>query len=414
MKIMLMFLFFLFGVGRNLPGEILHLYGVGLVDCLFICLLIVALISAKTRAGFFQEIKSLKSLHVAVATIIIFALLSLIFNMFIFGAKISDVFEIFRYYFSFIILAYTVFSIKRYGVSIIIGFPVGVILTGIVAIINPMNPDVLGIPQIFNPNVIGNALAVSVLFSSVLILAGYATIGSAIAVLSSCIAFFTFSKGAWLMCTLALVACVLALKLSGNGSQRDKIFINFSKLASVMFLLTLIYVVHENYELISLVVEAKIKATEFGATAAEGGSFSARVGLILSAIKMFLYNPLFGVGISNFESVNRSLEAQLGSYFYDDDNPNSAFFYVLGCMGVVAFIAFSYLYYYFIKRLSSLVTGPKIVRISYATMGTGVIFIGGNVQLEMLTAYYFWVLFGLVISINHILSKTTKNIDYSQ
>ena len=110
---------------------------------------------------------------------------------------------------------------------------------------------------------------------------------------------------------------------------------------------------------------------------------------------MFVSNPLLGVGISNFESVNASLAETLGNSYYDDDNPNSAWFYVLACMGLPAFACFGLLFWWFLR---SVTVAPAIQgqrRAAYVLLVGLAYFIGGNVQVEMLTAYYYWVALGV-------------------
>jgi hypothetical protein len=296
-----------------------------------------------------------------------------------------------------VVMVVTSFCIRKVGVVPILGFIVGVIVSGIVAFLNPMNPDVLGTRQIYNPNVIGNVLAVSVIFSSFVILNGYPVIGCLLAICASVIAFFTFSKGTWLMVIFALISCGLALN---SLEVKNNVLHKYRKLLAYILLGSLLYGAYEFWDTVSLIVVAKIHATEFGATAAEGGSFSARAGLILSAIYMFLSNPLLGVGISNFEYINSLLEADLGDAYYDDDNPNSAWFYVLGGMGLPAFLLFSWIFYWFLGRVSRIAFLKPKARYLYTACVGLVFFIGGNVQLQMLSAYYYWVALGAVAALS--------------
>ena len=196
------------------------------------------------------------------------------------------------------------------------------------------------------------------------------------------------------MSMFGLIACYLALINLGNCNTN--LAQKFGKYFVYLTFVGMPYVVYEFWDVLSLIVEAKIAATDFEASAAEGGSFSARAGLILSAIYMFLANPLLGVGISNFEYVNHLLESDLGDAYYDDDNPNSAWFYVLGCMGLPAFILFTYIFYWFLTRVHRFSFVNSKARHLYVICIGVVYLIGGNVQLEMLTAYYYWIALGVV------------------
>jgi O-Antigen ligase len=382
------------GIGRNLPNEMYYAAGVGLPDLLLIILMCCLFLERFSRVEFKREVLVTQNIIVAVSLLGVFAMVSLAFNAFIYKAETRDIFEIFKYYYQIIVMLAALHCTRTTGSLPAFGFVFGALITGVVALLNPMNPDVLGVPQIFNPNVIGNVLAISIVMCSTIILQGRPVLGVVLAVPAAVIGFFTFSKGTWLMCTLAVLACYLALTaLKGSKVAWS---LRWGQYVSYVILAGLVYGFFQFSEVVSIIIEAKIAATDFEASAAEGGSFSARWGLIIAAIQMFLMNPLVGVGISNYEFVNRMLESQLGDAFYDDDNPNSAWFYVLGCMGLPAFVCFALVFYMCIKFLNGVPIRSSKVRTFYVGLVGLVIFIGGNVQLEMLTAYYYWVLLGIL------------------
>lgn len=405
MKLFIFLVFVLLGIGRNLPFQELYFFGLGIADFLFCILFLFSLLIPKARQGLLHESRVLRIPILATGYIGALAMISLAFNAPIYGVEGKDIFEILKYFYLVTVMVVTSHYTRTTGVVPVVGFVVGVIVSGVVAFLNPMNPDVLGIPQIFNPNVIGNILSVSIVFCSFLILAGYPVGGGLLAICAALIAFFTFSKGTWLMSTLALIACFLALK--SLGSRNTSSALKYGKFLTYLLFASLLYVVFVFWDVVSLIVEAKIVATDFEASAAEGGSFSARVGLILSAIYMFLMNPLLGVGISNFEHVNHLLERDLGNAYYEDDNPNSAWFYVLACMGLPAFILFIWVFYWFLRRLYRLPFVSPKTRFLYTTCIGIIFFIGGNIQLEMLTAYYYWVAIGVVAALREPLGKKT-------
>ncbi len=382
------------GIGRNLPNEMYYAAGVGLPDLLLIILMCCLFLERFSRVEFKREVLVTQNIIVAVSLLGVFAMVSLAFNAFIYKAETRDIFEIFKYYYQIIVMLAALHCTRTTGSLPAFGFVFGALITGVVALLNPMNPDVLGVPQIFNPNVIGNVLAISIVMCSTIILQGRPVLGVVLAVPAAVIGFFTFSKGTWLMCTLAVLACYLALTaLKGSKVAWS---LRWGQYISYVILAGLVYGVFQFSEVVSIIIEAKIAATDFEASAAEGGSFSARWGLIIAAIQMFLMNPLMGVGISNYEFVNRMLESELGDSFYDDDNPNSAWFYVLGCMGLPAFVCFALVFYICIKFLNGVPIYSSKIRTFYVGLVGLVIFIGGNVQLEMLTAYYYWVLLGIL------------------
>jgi O-antigen ligase len=386
--------FALLGVGRNLPHQGLYFFGLGAADLLLLAFVASTCLRGPGRRALWQAALDLRVPIAATAGLGMLASVSMAYNAFGHGLEVRDLFEVLKYYYQLLVMVVACQATRENGAAPAAGFAAGAIVSGVVALLNPMNPDVLGTPQIFNPNVIGNVLSVAVVLASFVMLRGRALAGGLLAVAAALIAFFTFSKGTWLMTALGLVACALAL-----GQARAVMPTLGSRLTRWLaagLLVGLGLVVVGNWELVSLIVEAKIAATEFEASAAEGGSFSARFGLILSAIHMFLSNPLLGVGISNFERANHQLEQELGDAFYDDDNPNNVWFYVLGCMGLPAFVLFALVFVWFVLRLRNSPLERPSARKLFVLCVASVFFVGGNVQLEMLTAYYYWVALGAV------------------
>lgn len=393
MRPVVFLVFVLLGIGRNLPFADLYFFGLGVADALFSILAFSLLLSPNLT----REIRSLQTPIISTTLISILALLSMAVNVPVYGAELKDVFEIFKYMYLVVVMVVTSYWTRRMGPVPALGFVAGAIISGIVAFLNPMNPDILGTLQIYNPNVIGNVLSVAIVFCSFAILSGYPVVGGILAIFSASIAFFTFSKGAWLMSTFGLIACYLAVtSLDEHNAGRT---MRYQRNVVYLLLGGLLVAVYVFWDVISLIVQAKIAATDFESSAVEGGSVSARAGLILSAIYMFMLNPAFGIGISNFEYVNNLLEDELGNAYYEDDNPNSAWFYVLGCMGLPAFIVFSWIFYWFLSRVYRISLLNRKVRALFAISVGIVFFIGGNVQLEMLTAYYYWVALGIVAAL---------------
>lgn len=398
-------LFFFLGIGRNLPSNNLYFFGLGVADLSVLLVAIFNILDEKKRSQLKYEFSLLRTPILLMSLLSFFALLSMSVNSFRYGAQWRDFFEIAKYFYLLFIMVFTSHLSHQYGVLPAAGFSVGIIVSGVVAILNPMNPDVWGAPQMHNPNVIGNVLAVAVFISSLIVLKKSQIVGSIIAVFAATLGFFTFSKGTWLMVVFGLVACLIAISSSAPG-KKHQFTARLGKFFSYSILIFLVGIVYEYWELISLVVEAKIYATDFDASAAEGGSFSARVGLIVSAIKMFIMNPFVGVGISNYEYMNRLMQPELGEAFYDDDNPNSAFFYVLSCMGLPAFILYVGVFVWFLSRVSCLYQLAGYKKNFYVLICFFIFMIGGNVQVEMLTAYYYWVVIGIVNAYSSMATKS--------
>jgi O-antigen ligase len=370
-------------IGRNLPFDI-YPFGLTLIDVLVIGWVFKLFISRGTlRADYVVKLMSI---------VIFCTALSSSLNSYRYGADWEEFFEVFRYVVLTMLYYFLLETVKDIRAAIY-GFTLGNLTTFAVAYQFPMNPDVLGFVQIFNPNVIGNILSVN----GMLLLILYARNPSFLTTFLSLIVFictiFTYSKGAWLMSSLNMLCLLILLSRRVVVVKDIKSTLAFSLVA-----LGGSFLIYMNLEDLSTLVISKIIATDFQASAAEGGSFSARVGLAYSGLLQWATNPLFGVGISNFELLNRKLEVDLGNMFYDDDNPNNVYIYILSGSGLFAFVAwvllvirFIQIYSHAVRRLTR--SGFIVSLLSFNAIA--IILISGSTQNEMLNGYYFWFILAI-------------------
>lgn len=379
-KILLIFFGIALGIGRNLPFQALYPFGLSLVE-------LMALSCAPYLLFHKMQVhKDIKLISSLMAVMAFFFTISMMVNISEYPPKVLDILEIMRFFF----LAYLVILLSvlyhEHSSLLLVSFIVGVLITFYFSYQNPMNEDVVGFVQIFNPNVLGVALVVS---SYMLLLLQIKSNGVAkfvgCGVLLYC-SVFTYSKGAWLLGSSAFIVSSLLLLSAGN--RLTQIFIGFC----------LVFVAVKGLSALAdsaffVLLQAKISATDFGATAASGGSFSARVGLILSAFLMFVDNPFFGVGLSGWEDAHKAQALVLGHYFYSDDNPNSAFFYVLSTGGGFAFLAWCSIFMIFLRRVGiySFRTLTRSSARAFQVFTILFFLVAGNTQSEMLSAYYYWV-----------------------
>ncbi len=406
MKLATGFLFLLFGVGKNLPGELLYWQGIGLPDLVFLFLTLLTISDSKSSSSLKVVIQQTAPLVNAVLLMALLAAISQYVNIFSYGVKLRDFLEISKYLFCLSITLMTACWADQFGFWIAKSFSVGVLFSGFVAYLNPLNMDAGGIVQIYNPNVIGNLIAVSLVLGSIEAMHVACLSNFILMSAGTCLSAFTFSKGTWLMVLFSNIAWIIAIInlryiQSGCreiGSIKNKL-VKYYPIIIIILMISGVYFLLRFYgETIQLVFEAKQNNTQILSSAQEGGTVAARLGLILSALRIFSLNPIFGVGISNFEAANQAEAQFLGEFYYDDDNPNSAFFYVLSCMGIGAFICFVYIFKWSILAVRKTVLNCKM-RVGSRTflfLISITLFLGGNVQVEMLTSYYFWIVLGIL------------------
>ena len=143
--------------------------------------------------------------------------------------------------------------------------------------LNPMNPDVLGFVQIWNPNVVGNYFSHCTIF----LLAFSKKIDKTIIFYCSLLmifSFFTYSKASWLLILVNSVSMFLIM-----NKQKKLIFL-------LIFISFIIYYNETVLNILTL-IQAKIEASGFEGSAASGSSVGARLGLAYSGFLMFLQNP---------------------------------------------------------------------------------------------------------------------------
>ncbi len=360
------FLFFLL-IGRNLPFEYIFFSGLGPWDLFAICLF-----------PFLNYSVIPKKIIVCIGVFFIAAAIGILLNINI-GSRYNDIFEILRLFYCIELIALGYLFAKYLNNNIIkdiLFFSATVVF--IFAYFNPLNPDVLGFVQIWNPNVVGNYLIHCIIL--ILVLDRELNKKTLLyCFLLLIFSFFTYSKATWLMIILISIS----------------VFIVVNRFQKLIFLIVLISFIYLNPELISainILFDAKIDASGIGSSAAAGSTIGARIGLAYSGFLMFLENPIFGVGIGNFENVNDRLMSTLGNMYYRDDNANSLFFHYLGTTGIIGIASIVLLIIEYFKLLTSNVNSRTIYFLVLIFIGISI-----NFQRELFTTNTMYLFIGLFI-----------------
>ena len=382
---------FVVAVGRNLPYPALYPFGIAPAEIL--CLILLAALTCKMTIRI--DAKALR-LFLLVFSLSVVCLVSMLFNEMRYGVNIKEVFEVFRY----LLLATVPIIITNFfhckQAFLIEGYIVGLLVSVFVAYLKPMNPDILGVLQIHNPNVIGYVLVYGAWLPLVSYFLWRGNRNLIYLPLMLSISILTFSKGAWLVVAFILFACLFLLF---NSSLARRASVGALLIGLLLVDIGYIGVVSKFVEIISW----KIGATDFAASAAEGGSFSARIGLALSGLIITYENPLLGVGLSNFQLIHDGLDVRLGEYYYEDDNPNNVFLYISSGAGVFALLLWILvlkLYFSIVKEVLARIFGmPHLVNFMIFLCFVATTIVGGVTQNEMLNAFYLWFYFGLFLSL---------------
>lgn len=373
------FLFFLL-IGRNLPYENLYISGLGPWDLFAICLF--PFLDYKIIPK-----KKLKYLFIFFVS----AIIGLLLNAHI-AARTNDLFEILRVIYSIELIALGFLFGKYLENNIIIYIIFFSSLTIFTfAYLNPMNSDVLGFVQIWNPNVIGNYLGHCVVL--ILVLSEKLNYEKIIlCTLLLFFSFFTYSKASWII--IFLISITIFIKVSNSKKF-------------ILLILLALFIKYNIDVLIDVqtLINTKILHSNFEGSAASGSSVGARIGLAYSGLLMFLENPIFGVGIGNFEIANDTLKSTLGNMYYKDDNANSLFFHYLGTTGIFGFSAVILLIWEYFKLLKSSSKSKTIYFLIIIFIGVSI-----NFQRELFTTNTMYLLIGILIYKNYIENNYFKSI----
>lgn len=385
---------FLWGIGQNLPYDKIYWYGIGPGDFVFLYYLALAAVVPAMHRPLLRSLTTLRIYLYLVVVFVGLTLLSSFINAPTWGIEGNDVIEIFRPLYYFLIVVFVAAWIARYGLSkLLVAFLCGILLSGFIAFVNPVWEDYAGFNVLWNPNVIGNILAIGLVLASLLILDNRFASAAFFIVPLLVLTLFTFSKGTWLMALLALSACLTAAISVARNSKRR--FVGKSIFAAAIVSIAAAGALY--FDIIYDLVSFKLQTTQFDYSASEGGTVAARAGFVVASLHLGFENPLTGVGISNYERAYDSLRDKLGENFWETDNPHSAWLYVIACIGFPAFAVFMLIVLYPLWQLWRQICLPPFRKKIYIFCVSAVFFLSGAVLLHLLTQYYLWVFTGMVI-----------------
>ena len=393
MRSSLFLTFLLLGIGQNLPYNV-YWFGLGIGDACFVFTLILAGFHPRMRSDFGRELRRLSLPIALVVAFASFALCSLLYNAFIYGLAVRDLFELARIAYLRMLMVLTATATRNYGVGPVLGFGLGIVVSGMIAYVNPRFEDVFGTVVVWNPNVMGNMMAVGIIFASMIALFHQRFVLAAIiGVLCLLVGAFTFSKGAWLMCMFASLAFGAAVL----GSRRKEAA-RYGKCILILLVVGISWLTYRYADRIREILEFKLATTQIDDSAVDGGTLAQRWGFVLSSKMMLMSNPIFGVGMSNYEQVNDALKLDLGGYYWESDNPHSLWLYLLACMGIPAFAFYTAFFVLVLQALRRAVKLTGVFRQIYLFSVSAMFVLSGAVMLQLVAGYFFWVFAGVVLA----------------
>jgi O-antigen ligase len=385
---------FLWGIGQNFQYKQIYFYGIGPGDFIFLAFLMFAAVVPSIHRPLLQSPFKLRGYFYLITTFVGLTLISSALNAFTWGIEGNDIVEIFRPFYYFLIVAFVALWTSHYGSSkFIVAFVCGILFAGVVAYLNPSLEGPASTNVLWNPNVIGNTIAIGVVLVSLLLLNGRFAIAAALLVPLLLLSVFTFSKGTWVMTLLGASACLIV----GFGIKGKRGTIPLGKFAFSATVIGIVAISVQYFDVIYELVRLKLEVTQIGDSATAGGSFAARFSYVDASLVLAAQNPLTGVGISNYERAYDSLRHYLGNDFWETDNPHSAWLYVVSCIGIPALGVFVLIVLYPLRRLWPQIPLPPFAKSSYMLCVASIFIISGAVVSHILTHYFMWFFTGAVI-----------------
>lgn len=385
---------FFWGVGPCFPYGWWYLHGISAGDLIFLAHLPVFLLFGNGK-----EMLSLiyqRQQYVLVSVLFfLWMLMSLAINSLWLGASFLNLISVARSLYYLLIVFYVAVWVKRFGYPVIlVSFLTGILFAGLVNYHDVSKQEwvhVLGLPVLWNPNVIGNMLGVGTFLTSFLVLARKFLFASIFLIAFPVMSILTYSKGTWIMVVFSLIANLMAFAFVKRLviKKRGKNLIGF---AFIMLMGAVLY----KFDLIKDLIIFKIEST------IDVGSVSDRFDYFVYSIAIMGNYPILGVGVGNFDQVCKYLFMPDGIY----ENPHNAFLHILTSGGLPAIVLFLIIFIYPFILLYHSLSLRGVSKALYVACGFMVFFISGNVQLQIWAQHFFWFVTGIVIG-----WKSKINID---
>lgn len=392
--------FAIWGMGQLAPFDWWYVHGITIGDVLF--LLCVGLGFA-TDAPFRKHMIAVTRAHWPYVLSVTGMMLALLLSIWVNSA----LYEISPYYVIstlrtgyFLLLSLAIIVWARYAslAGLCRAYLVGLILGISTILLQTWLPEArdsgeCSLPVLLNPNVTGNMMGVGIIMMTILVLDGRFPWAFTLTPFFVWASLYTFSKGAWGMVILTLLALFFAvwhvLKLTPESHKARLGQLQFTALVAV-----LAGMMWAGYDEVTCFVRWKLDAQ------AVNGSLEARVGMLSDAVRIAAMNPV-GVGTGRYAELATPVDKPEWGGFVGHSsrgNPHSAFLYVLINGGIGALVLFlAALAYPFLKLWQYLPRTNQLKLFLIFAMMTFAL--SGTFQLQLFSQHYFWIFTGLTLAL---------------
>lgn len=307
----------------------------------------------------------------------------------------SDIFEVLRPgVYLFIAMTVSYFTRMGYVRVVVLCLPLGIIGASVDNMYRVLTGDEAAIAEILrplNPNVVGNMVSIALVYLAIAFAVGAQFRATLLMFLGMLLIAFSYSKGAWLMGLIGL-GCFAGPYLH---AARARVLGWRTRWLVLSSLLAAMVVIALNTELISRMIEMKLAQSFTSEVNQSQSTVALRVGHMYSSLEIVSRNPVFGVGVTNWEKENDNNAYWLNDIYLWNDNPHNGFFYVLSGMGIPALFVFLALTIFPVTLLPKALGLRGLRRFVFASCLLLILLICGNVMLQLLSHYFLWVLCGI-------------------
>ncbi len=383
------------------PGAMfdLALGKIGVGDLVFALLVLLMFATSPAFRAYCSEfVDRSRVFSVLMVLLATFGVLSAFTNSVTRTVTLPDIIEVIRpLFYLFVALTVSFFTRLGFGRTIVFCFAFGVISAGLenayLVIFGTISET--SIMQLYNRNVVGNLIAVSMVFLAVAFHLGMQFRSTVLLLCALALVAFSFSKGAWAMGLLGVGCFSVPYYMARRGRRLrlpTRILVQLS-IAAVLVLAAL------NIEIIIKMFELKYRQSFASEVTQSQSTVALRLGHVYSSFEIVSRNPVFGVGVTNWEEENNSNRYWLNDIFLVNDNPHNGYLYVMSGMGIPALLVFFTLSMFpvvLLPRVLGLRGAPKLVFVASLLL---LVLISGNFMLHLLSHYFLWVLIGVCLAL---------------
>jgi hypothetical protein len=236
--------------------------------------------------------------------------------------------------------------------------------------------DVFGVPQLYNPNVLGNFISYALVAAGFAFMPRNALFKAGVLLMLFGFAMCTFSKASWLLAPLGVILNTLNIR---------KFILPFLLILLVVGALVLLSDFGAIIDLAYKTVELKLAVSVDQENA--GGSSYMRLGFFISSMQSLVEYP-FGIGLKNFAELHHSHARELGALYTESDSPHTAFGFVAIQAGWIGVALFVVIVTRVIRTLRAMY-GPSS-RLVYPII-TGMILVSVFYQIEIITQPFIYL-----------------------